>query len=243
MRYLMKFSYDGTNFFGYQKQNDKRTVQGEIERVLNIISNEKISISSSGRTDALVHAVNQYAHFDFETGMSCDQIKRALNSLLADDIYIKDVKIVSCDFHARFDVKSKEYVYKINIGEYDPLSRNYIYQYNCNLNIEEMKKAIKLFEGLHNFKSFTKCNLNILDYDREIYETKIECVDNIIILTFKGDGFLRYMVRNMVGCLIEIGEGKRKVQDIITILKSEDRTKAGKTAPACGLYLKDVYYE
>ena len=106
-----------------------------------------------------------------------------------------------------------------------------------------MKKAIKLFEGLHNFKSFTKCNLNILDYDREIYETKIECVDNIIILTFKGNGFLRYMVRNMVGCLIEIGEGKRKAQDIITILKSEDRTKAGKTASACGLYLKDVYYE
>ena len=243
MRYLMKFSYDGTNFFGYQKQNDKRTVQGEIERVLNIISNEKISISSSGRTDALVHAVNQYAHFDFETKMSCDQIKRALNSLLTGDIYIKDVKTVSCDFHARFDVKSKEYVYKINIGEYDPLSRNYIYQYNRNLNIEEMKKAIKLFEGLHNFKSFTKCNPNILDYDREIYETKIECVDNIIILTFKGNGFLRYMVRNMVGCLIEIGEGKRKVQDIITILKSEDRTKAGKTAPACGLYLKDVYYE
>ena len=243
MRYLIKFSYDGSQFFGYQKQIDKRTVQGELEKVLSKISNSEVSVSASGRTDALVHAINQYAHFDIDMNIDSNGLFRALNSLLPDDIYVKQVIEVSNDFHARFSVKSKEYIYKINLGEYNPIERNYIYQYNKKLDVKEMNKAIQVFLGKHDFKSFTKNNLEIDDFEREIYEVSIEEKNDILIIKFKGNGFLRYMVRNMVGCLIEVGEGKKSVSDVQKILDFKDRTKAGIIAPACGLYLKNVYYE
>lgn len=243
MRYLIRFSYDGTKFYGYQKQNDKRTIQGELERVLGELSNDKIVVCASGRTDALVHANNQYAHFDLNLNINCESLKKALNSLLPNDIYVKEVSIVSSDFHARFKVLAKEYIYKINIGEYNPIDRNYIYQYNRYLDISKMQEAIKFFEGKHNFKSFTKSNSEIVDYEREIYETKIVADNDILLIVFKGNGFLRYMVRNLVGTLISVGEGKIMPNEIIKILRFEDRTKAGKTAPASGLYLNNVYYE
>lgn len=243
MRYLIRFSYDGTNFYGYQKQPNKRTVQNEIEQVLSNVSNSKILISASGRTDALVHAINQYAHFDLEMNIGTVGLKKALNSLLPNDIYVSEVLEVSDDFHARFSVKSKEYVYKINVGEYNPIERNYIYQYNRELNVAKMIEAIKYFKGKHNFKSFTKTNMEIDDYDREIYDVDIEKSNNIITIYFKGNGFLRYMVRNMVGSLIEVGSGKKEPIDIKKILEYEDRNKAGIIAPACGLYLKNVYYK
>jgi len=242
MRYLIKFSYDGSNFFGYQKQPNKRTIQGEIEYVLSIISKEKISISASGRTDALVHAINQYAHFDMNLNIENGNLKKAMNSLLPGDIYIKNVEKVDDNFHARFCVKAKEYIYKINLGEYNPLYRNYIYQYNKKLNVEKMKKAIKIFEGVHNFKSFTKSSNNIIDYEREIFKTKIEFKNDILSIYFKGNGFLRYMVRNMVGTLISVGEEKTEISEISKIFEFEDRSKAKKTAPASGLYLQNVYY-
>ncbi len=243
MRYLMRFSYDGSNFYGYQKQNDRRTIQGELERVLEKISNERIVVCASGRTDALVHANNQCAHFDLNLNISCDSLKKALNSLLPNDIYIKEVLVVFQNFHARFSVVAKEYIYKINLGEYNPMERNYIYQYNRCLDINQMQEAIKFFEGKHNFKSFTKSNPQIVDYEREIYEAKIVVNDNILLIIFKGNGFLRYMVRNLVGILISVGEGKIMPKEIVQILNFEDRTKAGKTAPASGLYLNNVYYE
>ncbi len=129
MRYLMTFSYDGTNFYGYQKQKNKRTVQDEIENVLSKINDKKISISASGRTDAGVHAINQKAHFDSSNEYDTDRLKHSMNKMLPDDIYIKNIKLVNDDFHARFNVTRKKYVYKINVGEYNPLDRNYIYQY------------------------------------------------------------------------------------------------------------------
>lgn len=243
MRYLIKFSYDGSNFFGYQKQLDKRTIQGEIENVLKMISNEDVHVSSSGRTDALVHAINQFAHFDLNLNISSDNLQKALNSLLPNDIYIKEIRTVSSDFHARFCVKEKEYIYKINVGEYDPFMRNYIYQYNKPLDLEKMRLAIQFFKGKHNFKSFTKTNPDITDYDREIYDVDIERDNDILVIRFKGNGFLRYMVRNMVGTLISVGEGKTSPSEIKQIFEFEDRTKAKKTAPANGLYLNNVYYE
>ena len=130
MRYLITFSYDGTNFYGYQKQINKRTVQGEIERVLSKINNEKIVISASGRTDAKVHAINQKAHFDLKKKFDQDKLINSMNKLLPKDIYIKRIEAVPDNFHARFNVKKKTYIYKINTGVYDPLTRNYIFQYN-----------------------------------------------------------------------------------------------------------------
>lgn len=244
MRYLMTFSYDGTNYNGYQKQPNKNTIQDKIEDALKQINNDKcINISATGRTDAKVHALNQKAHFDLEKEIDTDKLKRALNSLTPDDIYIKKIEEVDNDFHARFDIKKKTYIYKINIGEYNPLDRNYIYQYNQSLNIEKMREALSYFIGTHNFKSFTKNNDEITDYVRTIIDTNLEVNNNIITLTFTGTGFLRYMVRNIVGTLIEIGEEKLKPEQVKEILLSEDRTEAGKTANPEGLYLKDVYYE
>ena len=246
MRYLMTLYYDGTNFSGYQKQVKERTVQGELEKVLKQINdNKKVEVHATGRTDAKVHAINQKAHFDMDTNIPIDKLMKGINSLLPEDIYVKKIENVSEDFHARFNALGKEYIYIINMGEYNPLERNYVYQYNKKLDVVEMERAMKYIEGTHNFKSFTKTDEEKNDYIRTISQTILirDSKDlNKITLSFVGTGFLRYMVRNIVGTLIEIGEGKRKSEEIITILNEEDRTKAGQTANPEGLYLKNVFY-
>ena len=246
MKYFMTFSYDGTGFNGYQKQPRKRTIQKEIEDVLKQINdNKSVTIYSSGRTDAGVHALNQRAHFTLDIEISPERLLKGMNALLPDDIYIKNIDLVEDSFHARFDAIGKEYVYIINMGEYNAIERNYVYQYCKKLDLVSMERGLKYLEGIHNFKSFVKCDDEIVDYVRTISQGLItrDSKDlNKIIITFVGTGFLRYMVRNMVGLLIEIGEGKRKPEDIIEIFKLEDRRFAGKTAPACGLYLRNVFY-
>lgn len=242
MRYLITFSYDGSKYYGYQKQKNIKTIQAELERVLSLINNKSVIVSASGRTDAGVHAINQCAHFDLDINITPDKLKKALNSLLNGDIYIKNIKEVSSEFHARFDVKKKEYIYKINLGEYNPLAKDYIYQYCKSLDIDSMKLAIKSFEGTHNFKSFTKANVETDNYIRTIFSTSIFLNDNILEIKFVGNGFMRYMVRNMVGFLIEIGSGIRNISDVERVLLLQDRTKAGKTAPPEGLYLNKVEY-
>lgn len=246
MRYFITFSYDGSKYSGYQKQPKGRTIQGELEKVLKKInSNKPVNVSASGRTDAGVHALNQRAHFDLDNDFEESRLKTSLNGLLPKDIYVKNVEKVSNDFHARFNVRAKEYIYKINMGEYNPIELDYVYQYNNKLNVAEIERALKYLEGTHNFKSFTKADDEKEDYNRTIIKTNVirSTKDiNKITISILGTGFMRYMVRNIVGLLIEIGEGKRKSEDIFEIIEAEDRTKAGKTAPAAGLYLKDVYY-
>ena len=243
MRYLITFSYDGTRYHGYQKQNNDISIQSEIESVLTKInSNAPVRIHATGRTDAGVHALNQKAHFDLEKEYNLERLKCSMNKLLPNDIYIKNIEIVSNDFHARFNVKSKEYIYKINIGEYNPIERNYVYQLNKQLNIDLMNEAINFFKGEHNFKSFTKTTDEIKDYVRIIFDASITLNNNIITISLIGNGFLRYMVRNIVGVLIEVGLGFRDTSEIIEIINAEDRNESGKTAPACGLYLKEISY-
>ncbi len=249
MRYFITFSYDGSKYKGYQKQPKAKTIQGEIEKALKKINSEEdVSIHASGRTDAGVHAYNQKAHFDLTKKIDLYKLQGSLNSLLPDDIFVKKVETVDKDFHARFSVTGKEYIYKINMGMYNPIEKDYVYQYNDNLKIAEMERALHYIEGTHNFKSFTKTDEEKdekEDYKRTIIKARIirdkKDLDKITI-SLVGTGFMRYMVRNIVGVLIEIGEGKRKSEDIIKILKAEDRTKAGVTAPSCGLYLNDVFY-
>ena len=203
MRYLMTFSYDGSNFYGYQVQNNKRTVQGEIENCLTKINGDKkVRIVGSGRTDRGVHAMGQRAHFDFKE-IDVTKLRTSLNKLLPVDIFIKKIEIVPDDFHARFDVKKKEYIYKINMGEYNPLKYNYEYQLNMLLDIEQMKKASKFLIGKHNFKSFTKTDEEKDDYVRTIFNIDFSVCDDILTIKFEGSGFLRYMVRNIVGLLVE----------------------------------------
>ena len=243
MKYLMTFMYDGTLFNGYQKQKNRRTIQGELEKALTKInSNEKVLLSASGRTDSKVHAYNQKAHFTLKKELDPDALVFSLNKLLPDDIYVKKIVKVSDDFHARFNVKKKEYIYKINMASYDPFFRNYIYQYGKPLDVERMKKASKYLIGTHNFKAFTKNSDEKENYERTIFSIDFIVQDNILIIKFIGNGFLRYMVRNIVGTLIEIGESKRDFTTIKEILDSLDRRKAGKIAPPEGLYLANVYY-
>ena len=246
MRYFMTFSYDGSEFSGYQKQPSGRTVQGELESVLKKINGEKmVSVVASGRTDAGVHALSQKAHFDLEERIDCDKLLHSMNSMLPEDIYVRQLDSVSDNFHARFDANGKEYIYQINMGEYNPLERKYVYQHCNKLDVVEMQRAMKYLEGTHSFRAFTKVDEEKEDYVRTLSQTNLlrDMKDvNKITLVFVGTGFLRYMVRNMVGTLIEIGEGKRRSEEIIDILKSEDRTCAGKTANPEGLYLKNVFY-
>ena len=245
MRYLITFSYDGSKFKGYQKQPRLKTVQSEIEHALKTMSKTSISIHASGRTDAGVHALNQKAHFDLDMDIEPEKLVRALNSLISEYIYVKEAEVVDDNFHARFNVKAKEYVYKINMGEYNPIEKDYIYQYNKHLDLAEMERALKYLEGTHDFKSFSKADDEKDDFVRTIVQTNLFRDSknvNIFTISFLGTGFLRYQVRNMVGVLIEIGEGKRKSEDIIGILGAKDRRKAGITANPEGLYLKDVFY-
>ena len=246
MRYLITISYDGTLFSGYQKQPKERTVQSELEKALKEINGgKKVDVHASGRTDAGVHALNQKVHFDLETKITTDKLVKGLNSLLPKDIYVKNAIEVKEDFHARFSAIGKEYIYILNMGEYNPIERNYVYQHNKKLDVVEMERALKYLEGTHDFKSFSKADDEKEDFVRTIVQTNlIRNLKNVnkITISFLGTGFLRYQVRNMVGVLIEIGEGKIKSEEVIEILKKEDRKAAGKTANPEGLYLKNVFY-
>ncbi len=241
-RYLIDFSYSGANFSGYQKQPGKRTVQDEIEKVLSSINNNSVKLTSSGRTDALVNAIHQKAHFDLDKKIETYKLNGALNSYLPDDIYVNSVTKVDNLFHARYMVKSKTYEYLINTGDYNPLLRTHVYQYCKPLNIRKMKKAVKYFIGKHDFTTFVSAEDKKEDKVREIYDASVDEKDGIIKITFKGSGFLKYQVRNMVGTLIKVGEEKVLPDIILSLLEKKDRKCAFLCAPAQGLTLTDVKY-
>ena len=244
MRFLIKFSYDGTNYSGFQTQPGLNTIQEKLEDALAIINNgKKTNIVATGRTDKGVHALCQYAHADIDVDITEYKLKRAMNSNLPDDIHVIETHIVSDDFHARYFVKSKEYKYYINLGEYNPLERNYVFQYNYTLNVDKMKEAIQVFLGTHDFRAFVTESKEKENCVRTINYVNVEQENNKLIITFRGDGFLRYQVRNMVGILIRVGENKISTEDVERILMSKDRTTTGKTAPPEGLYLTNVSYE
>lgn len=241
-RYLIDFSYSGANFSGYQKQPGKRTVQDEIEKVLSSINNNSVKLTSSGRTDALVNAIHQKAHFDLDKEIGAYKLNGALNSYLPDDIYVNSVTKVDNLFHARYMVKSKTYEYLINTGDYNPLLRTHVYQYCKPLNIRKMKKAVKYFIGKHDFTTFVSAEDKKEDKVREIYDASVDEKEGITKITFKGSGFLKYQVRNMVGTLIKIGEEKVLPDIILSLLEKKDRKCAFLCAPAQGLTLTDVKY-
>ena len=224
MRFLIKFSYDGSSYCGYQKQPHKETIEEKLETALTKINaGKKTAVTATGRTDKKVHALCQYAHCDLDVNITEKNLKRALNSNLPEDIHVIEVKKVSSTFHARYNVKEKEYNYYLNIGEYNPILRNYVFQYNHSLDIEKMQKEKE----------------NCI---RTIRKASISIKDNIITFSFIGNGFLRYQVRNMVGILIRVGENKLSPETVEKVLLSKDRTKSGKTAPAEGLYLTKITF-
>ena len=244
MRYKCVVSYDGSLFHGFQSQGDLRTVQSEIENALYIIHKKNVTIYASGRTDALVHAQGQVFHFDSDIVMKEWNMKNAINTRLPKDIHIVSVEIVDESFHARFSAIKKEYHYKIALGEYNPLKRNYLYYtgYPRNkIDYQKMEEASKIFIGEHDFKSFTK-NHEIANTIRTIYSLDFVYEKDELIIKIVGNGFLHNMVRIIVGMLFEVGKGKMTKEGLQDVMRALDRTKAPKIAPSNGLYLYKVYY-
>ena len=243
MRYLIRFSYDGTNFNGFQKQPNCRCVESELEKALyEINDHKKTKVVGSGRTDRGVHALDQCAHFDIDIDITLYKLKCALNSLLPEDIHVFSVEEVSDDFHARFNSKRKTYKYIINCGEYNPIERNYVYQYGKKLDVEKMKKEIKSFIGVHNFKPFVSEESKKENYEREIYDAHIEEESDKVIFYFTGNGFMKYQVRNMVGVLFKVGKGKLELGIVNKIFNDHKLAKCITTIKREGLYLEKIEY-
>ena len=241
MRYLCEISYDGYLFYGFQRQKDKRTVCSLVEEVLRKVLNENILIVGASRTDRGVHANSFYFHFDCEKVLDTEKLKVSLNKLISNDIYFKNITIVNEDFHARYSVKSKEYVYVINMGEYNPTRRNYELEYNKKINIKLLKKASKYLVGENDFKSFTSDSTG-KNTVRKVNYIKFKKNKNLLIISIEANGFLKYMIRNIIGLFLEINENKKTPIMTKEILESKDRTKLGIKAPSSGLYLNKIKY-
>lgn len=244
MKYAVVVSYDGSNFLGWQKQNDLRSVQGEIENALGRIAKEPLQIHGSGRTDAKVHAHAQVFHFESNLNMNSDAWYRALNALCPEDIVIRAVYRVKDDFHAQYHAQSKEYEYRLNMGPYNPFRRNYEAQYNKQLNIEAIRETLSVFVGQHDFTSFNATELLVVENQvREVHSFDIKLEEDILIFKISGSGFLRYMVRMLVAACIEVGRGKKTPQEIQEILEMRDKDAFTRNAESSGLYLCKVNYE
>lgn len=241
MRYLVNMCYDGTDYYGFQIQRDKKTIQGELEKILSKILNENVSIVGCSRTDKGVHANDYYFHFETLKEIDLGKLTKSLNSLLDDSIYIKNIKEVDNEFHARYSVKDKEYLYVINTGEYCPTRRNIELEYNKCIDVKLLKEASKYLIGKHDFKSFTSDSEKD-NYVRTINYIKFEEKNEILNIYLNADGFLKYMVRNIIGLFLELNDGKKNLTDIEGILESKDRTMLGVSAPSVGLYLNKVNY-
>ncbi|MFV0380604.1 MAG: tRNA pseudouridine(38-40) synthase TruA [Anaerorhabdus sp.] len=243
MRYFVKVSYDGTNYAGWQSQPNKVTVQSQIELALKKITKENIMIHGSGRTDARVHALNQVFHFDTELFIDEAGWTRAFNSHLPKDIVVKCTKRVSDDAHCRRDAKKKYYQYLINTGKYNLFDRNTIYQYNKKLDLDKMIEASSIFIGVHDFSSFCANTKEEKENQiREIFEINFTVEKDIISVMFVGNGFLRYMVRMLMGALIDVGRGKITTDELKAIFNKKDKDACNCNADPCGLYLVKVCY-
>jgi len=240
MRYLARVSYDGSKFYGFQKLNNKKSVQEELEKILSKINKSVVLIKGAGRTDRGVHAFGQCISFDLNINITPERLKKAMNSLLDKGIYVTEVSEVNPDFHARFDCQEKTYQYVINMGEYDPIDNDYIYNYNHKLNIKAMKKGAKYLIGKHSYKAFVSGYRD--NYNSIISSIRFKKKKDILVITFKGKSFYRYMIRNMVGTLMLVGEEKGEPEIIKDMLDKNKKLANYMTVPASGLYLVEIKY-
>ncbi len=240
----LTISYDGTGYHGWQKQKGLKTVQGTLEGALKKIFKENIKLTGAGRTDAGVHAIAQVANFKVRNiKIPINKIPYVLNNLLPEEIRIIDCASVNDNFHARRSAKSKTYLYVIsNAPVQSPFSARYSWHIPYKINLKRMRRAAKMLEGKHDFKSFMSAGSAVKSTIKNMEEIKIQKKDSQIMIFFRADGFLKQMVRNITGTLVEIGTGKREPEEIRNILDGKDRKKAGQCAPAKGLFLLEVKY-
>lgn len=239
--YKLSLSYDGTDFHGWQRQPDKRTIQGVLEGSLTKITRKKIHVIGAGRTDAGVHAQEQVASFKENLSLEDEELCRALNSVLPDEIRINSLKRMDINFNARKMAKSKIYQYRIfNSPIISPFLQRYVLQWSSPLKVKLMKEAAPLFAREADFRAFSSSQLQ--NSVRKVMRSKIEKKGDEIIYTVEASGFLRYMVRTMMGTLLEIGKGKMPPVRIEEIFREKKRSLAGPTIPAKGLCLIKVNY-
>lgn len=241
MNYLIKVSYDGTNYHGFQVQPGKVTIQGELEKAIKQITGEAVRANGSGRTDAGVHASCQPVSFTLGKEIETYKLQKGLNAVLPSDIRVTSAEVVADNFHARFSAKSKIYEYNL-VYSYDAFNIKYAELVKNDINIKAMEKASKCLLGKHDFTSFSSASADVNSYVKSIYSIRFIKKENGITIQVAGSGFLHNMVRIIVSTLIEVGQGKREVSSVKEILNAKDRKLAGKTAPAKGLTLKDVKY-
>lgn len=239
----LTIEYDGKEFNGWQKQPNKLNIQGEIERAIEEITGEQVDLYGSGRTDAGVHSLGQVANFKTNTKLPIEKVAIAINSKLKKSIRIKKAEEVSENFHSRYNCHKKKYRYIINNSSHgSAIYRGLEYHVSQKLNADEMKKAIKFFEGEHDFKAFKSSGTSSKSSVRTIYNAELKQNGERIIIELTGNGFLYNMVRIISGTLLEVGLGNIKAEDIPNIIESKDRKMAGKTLPPHGLYLVEVMY-
>jgi len=239
--YKLSLSYDGTDFYGWQRQPDKRTIQGVLEESLAKITRKKIHVAGAGRTDAGVHAQEQVANFKANLSLKDEELFRALNSLLPDEVRVNSLKKVDVDFHARKMARSKIYQYRIiNSPIISPFLQRYALQWSSPLKVNSMKEAALLFAREADFQAFSSNRL--LNSVRKVMRSEIEKKGDEIIYTVEAKGFLRYMVRTLAGTLLEIGKGKMPPEQIEEIFREKKRSLAGPTILAKGLCLIRVNY-
>ena len=238
-------AYDGSAYHGWQRQKVDNTIQAEVERALATMTASRIRIMASGRTDAGVHALGQVASFQSASGLSPQIYCQGLNSLLPDDILILSCERMPAAFHARYDTRSKHYQYRILNRELPAImERHYIWHIKRKLNLATMQTAAACLAGRHDFKAFEGSGSPRSTTVREVFRAELKSSgEDRILFDIEADGFLRYMVRNIVGTLVAVGQGKIAAETVFEILNSKDRGKAGATAPAKGLFLMSVQYE
>lgn len=244
MNYKLTIQYDGTRYDGWQRQgNTDNTLQGRLEGVLSRMVGKTVEIQGAGRTDAGVHARGQVASVHLPEGYTPQEVQDYLNRYLPEDVAVVDVVEVGERFHARLSATGKEYRYHIRMGSVpDVFARKYQYRVEEPLDLAAMERAAGYLTGKHDFRSFCGNRRFKKSTVREVFHIGVEVCGSDLTLVYRGDGFLYNMVRILTGTLLEVGLGQRTPESMVDVLEAKERTAAGKTAPAQGLVLQEVYY-
>ncbi len=241
MRYFLEIAYNGKNYFGWQNQPDAISVQETIEKALTTLLREKIEITGAGRTDAGVHAKQIFAHFDFKEDLTKTDLVFKLNSLLPKDIAINSLYEVNENAHARFDALHRTYEYRVALSK-DPFSIGYTHTVHRAPNMVLMNEAAKILLSYKDFQCFSKTKTDVKTYNCSIQFAEWTANDKELLFTIKADRFLRNMVRAIVGTLLDVGYNKINLEEFHNIIKSKNRSNAGTSVPAEGLYLVKIEY-
>lgn len=242
--YKLIIEYDGTHYHGWQRQTRERTIQGAIEAALKTMTKEDVALTGSGRTDAGVHALGQVANFRCSAQLAPQAFQAGLNSLLDDDIVIRKCNLANEEFHARYDAQAKTYRYSIlNRSLPQAIGRQYAWHIRKRLDLEALHQASASIIGSHDFKAFEGTGSPRSHTTRNVIRAEWrQTASDRLHFEIEADGFLRYMVRNLVGTLVDVGLGKKTAEEFLTIRQSQDRAQASATAPPHGLCLLSVTY-